>query len=416
MNKKLKKILLSIFKAFTIILIVGLLSMFLINKQEEKKANNQSLISSETSTLNTESTEISSEENIIEEETIPEYIINERLLEYEDWKYYVKNGKAYIAEYIGKDKTTITIPSKISSYTVAGFTEGVCWYNKELKTVIISEGIKEIPIKAFVGCENLTNIRFPISLTTISSNAFEGCSSLETITINKNVISISDSAFVGLTSLKNIEINPENKNFIFENGTLYNGSKNKILKVITTNDSYDVPVGVREIGSYAFSYNDNLKNITFSATVSTLNEFSFYNCNNIESVYINKGIKEIKPGAFYNCLNLSSFEVDITNQYYFSEDGVLYSRDKTKLIFIPAAYKKAVYFLPQKTIYIESYAFIDCKINTFIIHKDIAKINSYAFIEGKNTELQIELNSSLLSSRTNLDWNKLFKGTISTEE
>ena len=416
MNKKLKKILLSILKSLVIILIVGLLSMFLINKQEEKKANKQNSISSELSTSENNSNEISTEEDIIIEETIPEYTINERLLEYEDWKYYVKNGKAYIAEYIGEDKTTITIPSKVSSYTVVGFTEGVCWYNKELKTVIISEGIKEIPIKAFIGCENLTNIRFPISLTTISSNAFEGCSSLETITIGKNVINISDSAFVGLTSLKNIEINPENKNFVFENGTLYNGAKNKILKVITTNDSYTVPVGVREIGSYAFSNNDNLKNISFSATVSTLNEFSFYNCNNIESIYINKSMKEIKPGAFYGCSNLSSFEVDITNQYYFSEDGVLYSRDKTKLIFIPASYKKAIYSLPQETIYIESYAFIDCKINTFIIHENIAKINSYAFIDGKNTEIQIKLNSSLLSSRTNLDWNKLFKGTISTEE
>jgi hypothetical protein len=350
------------------------------------------------------------------EEKIPEYEIKERLTEYGDWKFYIKDGKAYLAGYTGEDKTSITIPRKISSYDVAGFTEGVCWYNKELKSVIIEEGIKEIPINAFIGCENLEEVKFPTSLKTISANAFKGCSSLKVLTISKNIETIADSALAELTLLEEIKINSENKNFIFENGILYNKQKTKVIKVLLKDETIELPNTVREIGSYAFSYNDTLKTIVFPISLSTINNCSFYYCNAVETIHVSKGLKDIKPGAFYKCNNLQTFTVETRNQYYKAEDGILYSKDKTKLVMLPPAYKSEVFALPETTIYIESYAFIDCKINTFIIHKNIARVNSYAFVDGNNTEILIKLSETSFKSKTNLDWNKFFDGKITYQE
>ena len=47
--------------------------------------------------------------------------------------------------------------------------------NKDLKTVIIEEGIGSISVPAFHGCSNLNKIIFPRTIKTIESTCFQGC-------------------------------------------------------------------------------------------------------------------------------------------------------------------------------------------------------------------------------------------------
>lgn len=72
-----------------------------------------------------------------------------------------------------------------------------------------------------------------------------------------------------------------------------------------------------------------------SKPISKIPQFCF-NCDEkVETVYIGKNVKEIDGKAFFTCRALKQFIVDEENEYYCDIDGVLYNKDKTKIICYP---------------------------------------------------------------------------------
>ena len=100
-------------------------------------------------------------------------------------------SKAFIYEHqvlFNKDKTTL-----------------IAYRSKE-KNYIIPNSVANIGIRAFGGCESLTNINIPNSVTTIGNYAFPMCSSLTNINIPNSVTTIGNYAFASCRSLTNINI------------------------------------------------------------------------------------------------------------------------------------------------------------------------------------------------------------------
>ncbi len=72
--------------------------------------------------------------------------------------------------------------------------------------IVIPEGTREIPYRAFGGCGKITSVSIPPSVTSIGDRAFYQCSSLTSITIPDSVTSIGEWAFSGCSSLESITI------------------------------------------------------------------------------------------------------------------------------------------------------------------------------------------------------------------
>lgn len=75
-------------------------------------------------------------------------------------------------------------------------------YNKNIRKIIMNEGLEVIKSSAFASCETLEEIIFPTSLKTIGNSTFKKCSSLKNLNFNEGLEVIKDCAFSERKSLK----------------------------------------------------------------------------------------------------------------------------------------------------------------------------------------------------------------------
>lgn len=94
--------------------------------------------------------------------------------------------------------TQVTVPGSVTSIEAGAF--GFC---DSLTQVTILEGVMSIEAGAFEYCESLAQVTIPQSVTSIEDYAFGGCCDLTQVTIPRNVTSIGDNAFYdsGLTTI-----------------------------------------------------------------------------------------------------------------------------------------------------------------------------------------------------------------------
>lgn len=189
---------------------------------------------------------------------------------------------------------------------------------RELKEVVIEEGVTEIGVDAFSVCTSLETVTLPESLQKIGEKAFSYCTSLKTIKIPDSVNVIGPKAFFFCKSLTSIDI-PEG---ITEIGYATFGYAENLATVnIPTSvtrigdfafqncgfTSMNVPATVKELGESAFSTCRSLENVTVPA--ETVSKKAFYFCDALKSVTLTDDVKTIGEEAFRECRSLESIEI-----------------------------------------------------------------------------------------------------------
>jgi hypothetical protein len=96
-------------------------------------------------------------------------------------------------------------------------------------------------------------------------------------------------------------------------------------------------------------------------TVIGIGDFAFCGCTDIDSVTISSRIVDIGENPFQDCTSLADIEVDGDNQVYSSKDGVLFSKNMTKLILYPEGKTQDSYTVPDGVASIGTEAFYGCQ-------------------------------------------------------
>ena len=141
---------------------------------------------------------------------------------------------------------------------------------KNLKFVVLLDGVKKIGYEAFWKCSSLQSVVIPDSVSEIEKSAFSGCSSLQSVVIPDSVTTIKESVFSGCSSLESIEI----------------------------------PCWVREIYCNAFSGCSNLKSVKINNMWLIIRNEAFSECNSLRSVEMSAHVLKIGLNAFNNCSQL----------------------------------------------------------------------------------------------------------------
>ncbi len=122
-------------------------------------------------------------------------------------------------------------------------------------------------------------------------------------------------------------------------------------------------------------------------TVTTIAEYAFYNCSNLTSVTIPDSVTSIDDRAFNWCISIEKFIVDASNQYYTSDEGILFDKNKTTLIEFPAAKTDLTYTIPNSVTRLGKNSFSACKnLKSVVIPDGVTKITNSGFHMCSNLE------------------------------
>ena len=296
--------------------------------------------------------------------------------------------------------TSITIPNSVTS--IGGEAFRGC---TGLTSITIPNSVTSIGTWAFNGCTGLTSITIPNSVTSIGVGAFEGCTGLTSITIPNSVTSISNWAFDRCTGLTSINVASENNYYSSNNGVLFNKKKTELIRYpegksqtsytipdsvtsigygafwgCTGLTSITIPDSVTSIGSNAFEYCTGLTSITIPDSVTSIEQRAFWDCTGLTSITIPNSVTSIGDRPFYHCTGLTSINVASENNYYSSNNGVLFNKKKTELIRYPEGKSQTSYTIPDSVTRIGGDAFRDCTgLTSITIPNSVTSIGGSAF-------------------------------------
>ena len=187
---------------------------------------------------------------------------------------------------------------------------------------------------------SLTDISFPSSVKTIEDYAFSGCSSLTVITLPDNIEKIGERVFKGCINLEKINLTVSNANYIIDNDAIYEKNTNNLV---------------------TYTSGSKQKNFIIKDGVTEIDAQILLDCINTEIITLPESLVDFKYNQYNSlgmseCENLKAINISDNNTLYRSIDGVLYSKDLSRLIVFPAN-KTDSYVISDKTVTIGEAAF-----------------------------------------------------------
>ena len=137
---------------------------------------------------------------------------------------------------------------------------------------------------------------------------------------------------------------------------------------------------VRAIGDYAFARCTSLTSITIPDSVTSIGESAFDRCTSLTSVTLGNSVTSIEDSAFSDCSSLEDINVASGNNYYSSNNGVLFNKKKTELIRYPKGKSETSYTIPNSVTSIRYSAFARCtSLTSITIPDSVTSIGKSAF-------------------------------------
>lgn len=160
-----------------------------------------------------------------------------------------------------------------------------------------------------------------------------------------------------------------------------------------------LPPSVKYIGGSLFKGCVSLSRIALSDAISDLPEYLFQDCKRLRRLSLPAAAEAVHHSCFHGCEHLSHFKISSKNKWFSTERGVLYDKNKTKIIRYPPA-KMGGYSIPDSVNQIEWGAFKDCrKISRLNLPEKLADLDP-SILEDCDSldEILVSRDNSLLSS------------------
>ena len=283
------------------------------------------------------------------------------------------------------------------------------WGNRYLETVEFPEGLEEMGGKLFLGAHSLKTAVVPASVKYISYYSFAFCRQLEKVTIlNPDIqpedIRVDDPKthnifwdanpdavlcgyaggkleeyarkcglnFEALETpveivdeiVEEIAVDPAEE-AVKETAQEFSGTKTEtaesnegdyiiegttLVKYVGPGGEATVPDGVEVLGEWAFE-RARVTKVNLPETLKEIECYCFFECPELQEINLPASLERIGyTQAFAYTPKLEAFNVAEDNPYFVSVDGVLFTADKTRLLYYPCGRNRGgEYVIPEGT-------------------------------------------------------------------
>lgn len=318
--------------------------------------------------------------------------------------------------------------SNCTSLSSAIFQENVKIIDREAFYKCTSLSYFDVPDKcefigkyAFYNC-SFSTIELPEGLLTIDTEGFRDCRNLKNIKIPSTTSSIGEGVFRNNNSLTKIEVANGNSDYVAVDGVLYNSSKTLLLAYPAANNrtTYETLSSTIRIGMAAFSVSSNLNNIVFNDGLKEFGDYAMESSSNLKEFNIPASVTTLGTEIVFFCVDLITINLDVNNTNFKSDSGAVYSKDGTKLYFVPFANTSDNFVMLPTTRSIESCSFYVARyknitinegitelpkncfasttLNNVVLPESLAKIGTQAFFNSQIKSITIPANVTYISS------------------
>ncbi len=273
------------------------------------------------------------------------------------------DGTVEITGYKGSEQK-VDVPEKINKKSVTRIGNLAFKDCTNITSIAMPDSVAYIGRSAFYNCTSLKSITIPDGVKEIGYAAFSECAGLVSVKIPDNVTKIGDSAFINCANLTKIDVTAGNKYYSSANGVLFNKDKSELICY---------PAGIKNVG---YSIPDG---------VTVIRDRAFNKCISLNSITIPKSVQDIETYSFFGCTSLEAINVAASNKNYADANGILFSKDKTKIVCYPANKKNMSYSIPVSVKVVGVAAFRDCiYLKGITIPDSVTNIEHHAFSNCKS--------------------------------
>ena len=273
--------------------------------------------------------------------------------------------------------SAITIPASVKNTDVIAIGNEA-FLESGLTSVTFEEsdeGVLTIGTSAFSGCKSLLSMNLPKRLGDFTS----GSTTIPALANGTGVFPTADDDGNGFNS---VSITEGNALYASKDGILYTSDFKELVYCPPAKEgTVEVDARTERIGTNAFANCKKLTAITFPAdsvckqigagafsgcsllvnmklpdSVAAIGEGAFLNCNELVSLRLPASLSSFDP-AMLGCKKLTDLTVSENNPNFSSVDGVLFSKDKTTLVYYLPTRENAEYAVPDGTKEIADKAF-----------------------------------------------------------
>ena len=277
----------------------------------------------------------------------------------------------------------------------------------------------------FMNARSLEKVVIGKDVKKLNAGMFIHCNKLSDLTILTEEAEVNNYVLNTTVNLKEIKVNKDNSKYMVEDGILFSKDRSKIYAYPTgkVGDTYKIPSNVKEIGDNAFSDCPYLKKINIPDTIESvgnsafgfcsnlkeatvnaknLRRLTFYKSSNLESVTIGSNVSSWGDQIFLGCNKLSDLTIlsstlDVNNNHlytssylkeikvnednnkYMVKDGILFSKDGSKIYAYPTGKQEDTYVFDSNVKEIGESAFWMTNLKCINIPDTIESVGNSAF-------------------------------------
>ena len=312
------------------------------------------------------------------------------------FRYNAGSGDITILSYDGNEEHVV-VPSVIDGRSVKRIVQ-YAFYDNDLVTLELSEGIECVESLFVVSCRYLEKIILPSTVKLVANGS-------------DTFVSGTDGFVDGCDKLKAIEVDDDNRYLTVIDDVLYNKELTSIIAYpsAATNEVINIPEGVTAIKGDAFAYNNSIRKVVLPESVTSIGYWAFNWCSKLEEINIPSNCKFIGQFAFQgtNIKNiyipadstctimpasfcwapLESIVVEDGNPMYRVEDGVLYNENNNALLYEVNSTRERL-SISEGTKFICQSAFSGCKyLKEVTIPESVKTVGHGAFSECEQLEI-----------------------------